>query len=118
MERETAPRENKENVRNVDYKDNREYIRIQKELDNVRCVDAMCYIHKSQGSTLDRAEIDVSEAFAPGQVYVALSRVRSLASLKIKSFSPYKIKVNKKCFDFYNLPEEEKDIDFLIDDDE
>jgi ATP-dependent DNA helicase PIF1 len=75
-------------------------------------------IHKSQGSTLDRAEIDISEAFAPGQVYVALSRVRSLASLKIKSFSPYKIKVNKKCFDFYNLPEEEKDIDFLVDDDE
>ncbi len=58
-------------------------------------------IHKGQGSTLDRAEIDVSEAFAAGQVYVALSRVRNLKSLRIKSFNPNKIMVNKKCLDFY-----------------
>jgi len=74
-------------------------------------------IHKSQGSTLDRAEIDVSEAFAAGQVYVALSRVRNLASLKLLSFSPHKIKTNKKCLDFYNSQIDEKEIEFFVDED-
>jgi ATP-dependent DNA helicase PIF1 len=72
-------------------------------------------IHKSQGSTLDRAEIDVSEAFAAGQVYVALSRVRNLRSLKIRSFSPYTIKTNKKCLDFYNSQKEEDEVEFFVD---
>jgi ATP-dependent DNA helicase PIF1 len=65
-------------------------------------------IHKGQGSTLDRAEIDVSEAFAAGQVYVALSRVRNLASLRIKAFNPNKIMVNRKCLNFYKKSEEQK----------
>lgn len=38
-------------------------------------------VHKSQGLTFKRAIIDVSEAFAPGQIYVALSRLESLAGL-------------------------------------
>ncbi len=74
-------------------------------------------IHKSQGSTLDRAEIDVSEAFAAGQVYVALSRVRNLSSLKIRSFSPHKVKVSKKCLDFYNSQNEADEVEFLIEED-
>ena len=38
-------------------------------------------VHKSQGLTFERAVIDVGHAFAPGQVYVALSRLRSLDRL-------------------------------------
>lgn len=38
-------------------------------------------VHKSQGLTFDKAIIDVGKAFAPGQVYVALSRLRSLDGL-------------------------------------
>ncbi len=42
-------------------------------------------VHKSQGLTFDRAIIDVGQAFAPGQVYVALSRLRSLDGLVLRS---------------------------------
>jgi ATP-dependent DNA helicase PIF1 len=66
-------------------------------------------IHKAQGSTLDRAEIDITEAFAAGQVYVALSRVRNLKSLSVKPFSSKKIMVNKKCIDFYKKEEEKQE---------
>ena len=38
-------------------------------------------IHKSQGLTFERAVLDVNAAFAAGQVYVALSRLRSLDGL-------------------------------------
>lgn len=42
-------------------------------------------IHKSQGLTFDRAVVDIGSAFAPGQIYVALSRLRSLEGLVMKS---------------------------------
>lgn len=42
-------------------------------------------IHKSQGLTFDRAVIDAKAAFAHGQVYVALSRCRTLKGLVLSS---------------------------------
>lgn len=43
-------------------------------------------IHKAQGLTLDSAYIDVRAAREPGQAYVALSRVRTLAGLNLKAW--------------------------------
>ena len=40
-------------------------------------------IHKSQGKTFDTAVIDASRAFAAGQVYVALSRLRTLEGMRL-----------------------------------
>ncbi|WP_316746512.1 helix-turn-helix domain-containing protein [Pedobacter gandavensis] len=42
-------------------------------------------VHKSQGLTFDKAIIDIGSAFAPGQIYVALSRLRSLNGLILTS---------------------------------
>jgi ATP-dependent DNA helicase PIF1 len=59
-------------------------------------------IHKSQGITLDSAIIDIgSDIFAPGQAYVALSRVRSYNGLYLSAFSPAKIRIDKKVAEYY-----------------
>jgi len=60
-------------------------------------------IHKSQGATMDAAEIDVgSGIFECGQTYVALSRVKSLEGLYLTSFDASKILINKKVREFYD----------------
>lgn len=59
-------------------------------------------IHKSQGATMDAAEIDVGSCvFECGQTYVALSRVKSLEGLYLTSFDASRIRINKKVKEFY-----------------
>lgn len=62
-------------------------------------------VHKSQGTTLDCAIVDMSEAFAESQVYVALSRVRNLQSLFLHDFPSSAIRVNEDCLAFYRALE-------------
>lgn len=53
-------------------------------------------VHKSQGMSLDAAEIDLSRAFVYGQGYVALSRVRTLSGLKVLGMNPTALRVDPK----------------------
>jgi ATP-dependent DNA helicase PIF1 len=65
-------------------------------------------IHKSQGTTLDIAEIDVGDGiFECGQTYVALSRIKSLDGLYLSSFNYNKIKISRKVQTFYQRYENE-----------
>ena len=58
-------------------------------------------VHKSQGLTFDRAVIDVTQAFADGQVYVALSRLRSLDGLILRGkVNPSVISTDKSIVSF------------------
>ena len=57
-------------------------------------------IHKAQGLTLDSAYIDVRAAREPGQAYVALSRLRTLAGLNLKAWFNG-VFVSRAALDFY-----------------
>jgi len=59
-------------------------------------------IHKSQGSTLDAAIIDLGPGvFAVGQSYVGLSRVRTLEGVYLTAFSDKGVKASPKVRAFY-----------------
>ena len=58
-------------------------------------------IHKSQGMTLDQVLCDLSNVFAEGQAYVALSRVKSLDGLYLKGFKASSLRVNAQVKEFY-----------------
>ena len=67
-------------------------------------------IHKSQGLTFNKAIIDAGASFAPGQVYVALSRLTSLDGLVLYSrIHPHCIQTDERALAFTRTekPEDE-----------
>jgi hypothetical protein len=58
-------------------------------------------IHKSQGMSLDRMILDCSKIFADGQLYVGVSRARSLAGMSVLNFHRDYIKADQDAVDFY-----------------
>lgn len=64
-------------------------------------------VHKSQGMSLDSAEIDLSKSFAPGMGYVALSRVRTLAGLKLLGFNHRALQIHPEIIEFDQLLKKE-----------
>jgi ATP-dependent exoDNAse (exonuclease V) alpha subunit len=51
-------------------------------------------VHKSQGMTLDAAELDLSKTFERGQGYVALSRLRDIDRLRLLGFNAIALQVD------------------------
>ena len=60
-------------------------------------------VHKSQGMTLDKVEVNLDRAFEYGMAYVALSRVRGMEGLCIKgSIAPKALEADPLVLDFYD----------------
>lgn len=57
-------------------------------------------VHKSQGMSLDAAEIDLSQSFEKGMGYVALSRVRTLGGLSLKGINAKAFEVDAEVLSF------------------
>jgi len=71
-------------------------------------------IHKSQGLTFDNAIIDAGKSFVAGQVYVALSRVRTLNGLILKSkISTESLRSNTEVIN-YMKPANEDDLEHIL----
>ncbi len=75
------------------------------ETNNVKLAKIICLplklawaitIHKSQGMSLNCAEIDLNRSFSPGMGYVALSRVKSLEGVYLKGFNKMAFLVDKR----------------------
>lgn len=56
-------------------------------------------VHKSQGMTLDAAEIDLSKTFEIGQGYVALSRIKSIESLRLMGMNEVALRVDESVLE-------------------
>jgi ATP-dependent DNA helicase PIF1 len=88
-------------------------------------------IHKSQGMSLDAAEIDLSRSFTPGMGYVALSRVRSMDGVYLTGVNQMALQLHPLIFEFdaelrnssealanitsdYEIPEEGPEPEFTV----
>ena len=59
-------------------------------------------MHKSQGQSIDRVKVDLTGSFCEGQVYVALSRAKTIAGLQITGFSEGLVRANPLAVEFHN----------------
>jgi hypothetical protein len=96
----------KETWNNIRYQYNKEHDQIEEETVGtfkqfpIRLAWAIT-IHKSQGLTFEKAIIDAGDSFAPGQVYVALSRLTSLEGLILYSrIHPHAIITDERVLQF------------------
>lgn len=67
-------------------------------------------IHKSQGLTFEKAVIDAGASFAPGQVYVSLSRLTRIQGLVLRSrILPHCISTDRRVIEYVEkeMPEDE-----------
>lgn len=72
-------------------------------------------VHKSQGLTFDKAIIDIGNAFAQGQVYVALSRLRSLDGLVMTSnLNTDSLSIDQHIAQFCQSKPDTKDIENIL----
>ena len=58
--------------------------------------------------TLDCVELSLGRCFEVGQAYVALSRARSLESLRVVDFHPSCVKAHPDVLDFYRCMRRER----------
>ncbi len=63
-------------------------------------------VHKSQGMTLDAAQIDLSRCFEPGMGYVALSRLKSLEGLYLTGLNQMALQVNAEVLEYDTVLQE------------
>lgn len=74
-------------------------------------------VHKSQGLTFDEIQLDLEKSFAAGQLYVALSRCRSLEGLNLLSeIKANNVIVDDRILTFYKSIAGAHDIDKLLED--
>jgi hypothetical protein len=72
-------------------------------------------VHKSQGLTFERAVIDVGQAFAPGQVYVALSRLTSLDGLILRTrIDPSVVSTDSQVVEFGKVKEAQQPLQSIL----
>ena len=72
-------------------------------------------IHKSQGLTFDRVIIDAGKSFASGQVYVALSRCRTLEGIVLKSkITPEVVFNDQRVLGFQDSTNANDKIDLIL----
>jgi ATP-dependent exoDNAse (exonuclease V) alpha subunit len=72
-------------------------------------------VHKSQGLTLQKAVVDLNQSFAPGQVYVALSRCTSIDGLVLRSkLSIENVITDRRIVDFAESEHDEDELEELL----